>query len=125
MRLRINKHFSNQLANVYLPDMVNFADARLALLPTESYEYLNMRIVTETVKGLHKKMQIRVIVSVDEYCFFRLTDAETICLYKYLLNHPIPAHRDFELHQRDTLLHMLHKYLSEPVPPKKIFNLYR
>lgn len=125
MRLRINKHFATQLANEYMPLMVKGAEARLQLFTTGTDEHLNMRIITEVVKMLHKKMQIKVIVSNGDYCFFRLTDAETCTLYKYLLNHPIMENKSFELQQRDALVHMLHKYLSEPVPPKKIFQLYR
>jgi hypothetical protein len=125
MRLKINRHFATQVVNVYMPHMIQFADARTQLHPVLSDEFLNMRIVTETVKNLHKKMQIRVIVSTGDYCFFRLTDAETICMYKFLLHHPIMAEKQFELQQRDALVHILHKFLIEPVPPKKIFTLYR
>lgn len=125
MRLRINKHFASVLANVYMPDMKKFADARLSLFATGTDDHLNTRIIKELVTSLHKKMQIKVIVCTGDYVFYRLTEAEVCTLYKFLLNHPIQAHRDFELQQRDALVLILHKYLCEPVPPTKIFQLYR
>jgi hypothetical protein len=125
MRLRINRHFATQLANEYMPLMVKGAAARLQLFTAGTDEHLNMRIVKEVITGLHKKVQIKIIASNGDCCFFRLTDAETCTLYKYLLNHPIMESKTFELQQRDALVQMLHKYLSEPVPPKKIFQLYR
>lgn len=113
------------LANVYMPDMVKFATARLSIFVTGTDEHLNGRIIKEVATALHKKMQIKVIACSSDYVFFRLADAEVCTLYKFLLNHPIQEYRHFELQQRDALVSLLHKYLCEPVPPTKIFQLYR
>lgn len=108
-----------------MPHMLQFAQARQRMYSPGTDEEMNVRIIAEVLKALHKKMQIKLICSNNDYCFFRLTEAEGITLYKFLMDYPIQQGKDFELQQRDALVHLLHKYFSDPVPSSKIIQLYR